>query len=346
MQKLNITILIAVLTFSRWGIASGQQDQQEFIIEQALDNLERRDTDYFDDKPLDLESIDLPVNQAIETEEIKNFIRNKEYMIDVLEFQNEDIREVIDLIELKTGLKIKVKEDVDAYVTIFLKDVEAHDALRIILDANGFAFSKEGEFIEVMTAEEFELRFGYPFGKMIQTRIINLSFINVEDTVGILNQIKSNEGKVLFNDETQTIILMDSIENLEAMQDFIKEIDVPVEEKTFELRFVEAQDILKDVQELLTDNIGRVQYDSAINQIIVTDTSAKIEEVTQFISRIDQKEKAINIQTRIIQITLNDEHLNGVDWEAIVSNFQSHKFLGLIDGNNETESNPKDLICI
>ena len=62
--------------------------------------------------------------------------------------------------------------------------------------------------------------------------------------------------------------------------------------------------------------------------MIVTDTAAKIEEVRKIVNEIDQRDRQVIIEARIAQIALNDEHLMGVDWEAIVSDYHSLSLAG------------------
>ena len=43
---------------------------------------------------------------------------------------------------------------------------------------------------------------------------------------------------------------------------------------------------------------------------------------------MDQPKVAVMVETKTLQIILNDEHRDGIDWEAIVSDYQSLPFAG------------------
>ena len=249
-------------------------------------------------------------------------------VLDSLEVRDEDIHEALNQIALESGLAIDVDEGVEGRITIYLKDVDVDDALRIILDANNLAYVREGKSVRVMRAQDFEEQFGYPFSRKIQTRMMPLLHTSFHQVEALLNQMKSETGKIFYSEAAKTLILMDAPEPLKAMADLIKELDVPVAIKTFELQHRQAKDIVKDIQGMLTSNVGRIRLDESANHIIVTDTPSHIEEIARRMEELDQPSVEILVETKVLQIILNDEHREGIDWEAIVSDFQSLKFEG------------------
>ncbi len=254
--------------------------------------------------------------------------------LEVLDVKDMDIREVLDLISLDSGFTILGREGVEGRVTIYLADVDVFDALRIILDANNLAYSQEDGVIRVMTAQAFESAFGYPFSQKIQTKIVPLRFAEASGIEALVNQMKSPTGKVMYNDVSRTLILLDAPEQLQSMTAFIQELDVPVETKTFELKYILAKDIARDVQEFLTKNVGRVSFGGQPGHLIVTDTPEKIQGIEELIRKTDQPTFEISIEAKILQIVLNDEHRDGIDWEAIVSDFHALAFEGFPQGKS------------
>ena len=133
--------------------------------------------------------------------------------------------------------------------------------------------------------------------------------------------MKSIVGKVISDDKSNTLVLMEIPEKLTAMEAFIKEIDVPIATKIFELSYAQAEDLSKKIGEALTKNVGSLKFDKRSNKIIVTDTPQKLEEITGMIQAFDERHEEVLIQAKIIQIVLSDQYKLGVDWEAIVSNY-------------------------
>ena len=259
--------------------------------------------------------------------------------IDSLDVQEMDIKEVLKRIAFQSGLEIVTDEDISARVTIYLKNVDVFDALRIILDTNNLAYSQDpapagetatgqGTTVHVMTAQNFENRFGYPFDQKVQTRVIPLAHAQPEKISALLEKMKGEAGKVIYSESTKSFILIDAPQQLQAMSDLMREMDVPVESKMFELRHTKARNIAPRVQEFLTKNVGRIQLDERETALTIEDTPQRLVDIAKRIEDLDKPAKDVFLEVKILQIILNDENRQGVDWEAIVSDYQSLPFTG------------------
>src|SRR3989338_3008812 len=80
-------------------------------------------------------------------------------VIDVLELKDMEIADVLKLISKKSGLNIVAGKNVKGKITIYLKNVEVRDALRIILESNDMAYAEEDGIIKVMGAKDYELAY-------------------------------------------------------------------------------------------------------------------------------------------------------------------------------------------
>ena len=265
-------------------------------------------------------------------------------LLDVLESKNMDIGDVLKIIAQKSGLNIVTGSNVQGKVTIYLKDIDVRDALRIILESNDLAYIEDNGVIRVMTAKDFESKYGHSFAENLQTSIIKLQHSQAADLNNVLNQMKTTKGKVIIDEQSNTLILMDAPDKLSAMQKFVKEIDVPWKTEVFDLNAAHADDIVTRVNESLTTNVGKVKFDKSANRMVVTDTAQKIEEIRKIIHDFDQKEPEVLIQTKVVQIVLNDEHKMGVDWEAIVSDYHSLNLKNKSGLANDNEK--KEKLCV
>lgn len=243
--------------------------------------------------------------------------------IAVLDLKNMDIQDFMKLISQKSGLNVVAGANVKGRITIYLKDIEIRDALRIVLEANDLAYIEEEKIIKVMTAKDFELKYGYKFGDNLQTKIVQLKYANVLDMVTVLNQMKNLSGKVIFDHKSNTLVLMDAPSKITAMMDLVAQVDVPIATEVFDLSYANAKEVAEKINESLTANVGRAKFDERSNRIVVTDTKAKLELIAKIIGAFDIKEKQVLIEAKIMQIILSDEHKMGVDWEAIVSDYHS-----------------------
>ena len=244
-------------------------------------------------------------------------------MIDVLELKDMSIADVLKLISKKSGLNIVSGKNVNGRVTIYLKNIDVRDALRIILESNDLAYIEENGIIKVMAGQEFQSIYGYKFGQTLETKIIQLKYAKAEQVVPILNQIKSQIGKVSPDTLSNSVIIVDRMEKVVLMEDMIKRMDIPVVTKVFELRYSKAEEVTKKLEGLLSKDIGKIEFDKRSNKLFVTDTDQKLAEVAKMIQAFDVKHPEVLIEAKIIQIDLNDEHKMGVDWEAIVANYHT-----------------------
>ncbi len=330
MQKFLLSFLfcfsIVFIGFPGAPAAAEQPADYNSTIENALDSVEKEITPQEDS---------LVTNSVFPTDQPTDQTKSHSDIIDVFDVNDMDIHDALKLISELSGLSITTKDEIAGNLTIYLKNINVHDALKIILDINDLAYTEDNGHILVMTAKDFESEKGYSFGQSIQAKMVTLLNLKVIDVIENLNQMKSLTGKVIYNDRNTVIILMDVPEKVKAMEAWIKEVDAPLSTEIFNLKNIKGSDVVSNIQAILTKNIGHLQFDERSNNIVVTDTQVKIKEVDKLIKSLDQDNKEIIIQAKILQIVLNEEHQQGIDWEAIVANFQSSEFAGF-DHNNKS----------
>ncbi len=244
-------------------------------------------------------------------------------ILDVLDLKNMDVLDVLKLISQKSGLNIVAGQNVKGRVTVFLKDVEVREALRIIVEAYGWAYTQDGEIIKVMTDQEYEAKYGHKFGQETQTRVRQLLFAKPTAVMAVLNEVKGKTGKIIADEKSSILILMDDAAKLEEMEMIIGRLDVPTETEVFDLGYAKAEDLSAKIAEVLTPSVGTMKFDERSNRIVVSDTAQALQKVKRIVSAFDERDEEVLIEAKIIQITLSDEHKMGIDWEAIVSDYHS-----------------------
>ncbi len=125
-------------------------------------------------------------------------------VIDEIVVKDMNIADALNLLSRKSGMNIITSKSVQGKVTVFLKRVEAKEALRTIVEMNDLAFAEEGGIFRVMTSAEYLEHYGQPFGQPLSaTRVIRLNFVPVRDVVILLAEMKSPEGKIIPNEEAK-----------------------------------------------------------------------------------------------------------------------------------------------
>ena len=246
--------------------------------------------------------------------------------IDVLDLKNIDILDVLKLISQKSGLNIVAAQNVQGRVTIYLKDIDVFEALRIIVEAYQWAYVEEGDIVKILTAADYEKKYGHKFGYEVKTTIRQLFYTDSASVVNILNQIKSDAGKIISEDKSRTLILIDEPQSLQKMQELIDQIDVPMKTEVFDVSYMNFKDVSEKIEAVLTPSFGTIKDDERSKKIIVSDTPQQLNKIRQIVEAFNEKDKQVLIEAKIIQITLSDEYKLGVDWEAVVSNYHNLDF--------------------
>ena len=207
--------------------------------------------------------------------------------LDVLDLRDMDIKDAIKFIAQRSGLNIVAGEALQGRVTVYLEKVDAKEALATILEANRLAYEEQGGMIRVITGEEYQNRYGRPFSQKTRAKLVRLKGIKATSAAALLEKIKDPFGKVVADDISGTILIEETSERLEQMEQYLSEVDRPTVARVFELRFTDAEAVAVRVGQILTPQMGSVHQDRQANKIFVTDTSEKIIEVESLLREID-----------------------------------------------------------
>lgn len=254
-----------------------------------------------------------------------------------VDFNDTDILEAIDVIAQQGGWKIDVDPAMTGKISLRLKDVPVMDAFRIVLEMSALAYSEKDGVYSIVTSHEFEQINGRKFDEEIRVKFLTLAHIDPAEALAVLQEVQPTLGRVYLRENYNDLILMGSPAEVETLTKTIKEADVQRFKMVFELTYAKAPQLSELIKPLLTKNTGRIKMDEASNKIVVTDTSVKIEEIRKLVDAQDHRDRQVQIEAKIIRIVLNDEHSTGVDWEAIVSDYQH---VDLAD--TATENSSKD----
>ena len=233
-----------------------------------------------------------------------------------LDIKGMDIVDVLKMLSTRSGMNIVMGKNVTGKVTLFLKNVDLWDAFEIILLANDLAYEKKGGIINVMTQRDYELQYGERFQDKKQGKIIQLKYSKAADISRALNQIKTNIGKIVVDEGTNTIALIDTPEKIKEMENFLRTTDLPLQARVFSLNYAQADKILPKIQESITKGVGSIKIDERTNKIAITDYPEKLDEIAKVISAFDEKTPQVVIDAQIIEINpKKDQFAMGVDWD-------------------------------
>jgi len=338
MQKFKIRkILILIGILSLFSVTGVSAQEKEVIVERELDNLENSQ-DYLinkTDSSVDTKEtqprIDIFINgiaqeettDVTQTAETKITIISSDQpiIVEKIDFQNTEIREALETIVQKSGLIMIKDPDISGEITLQLENVDVWDILKIVLEKNKLAYAYENGIIRILTAKRFKEENGYDFGGNTEARVLNIQYADIDKILKKINALKSEGGKIIVHKDTKTLVLIDSPRVLDKMMRILNDLDSPLATEVFYLRYALAKDVKKIITPQLTEDIGKIEYDSISNKVVITDTYKRILEMTKLIKGIDTRQDIL-IEARMYQLQLSEEHRSGVDWEAIVSDYQ------------------------
>jgi len=171
-----------------------------------------------------------------------------------LNFQNVDVRRLLQVIGEFTGMNMVVSDSVGGAITLILKDVPWDQALDIILQQKGLDMRKNGNVIliapreEIATKEKLEFESKAQIGDLepLRTESFQLNYIKGADVQKLLGDPKqtilSKRGSALLDPRSNILFVQDTPSRLEDVKAVIAKIDAPVRQVMIEARIVEAGD--------------------------------------------------------------------------------------------------------
>jgi type IV pilus assembly protein PilQ len=171
-----------------------------------------------------------------------------------LNFQNIEVRSVLQVIADFTGLNIITSDTVTGNLTLRLKDVPWDQAMDIITQSKGLTMRKTGNVILVAPSEEVAAKEKQTLEAIqqiddldqLRTEVFTLRYMKAEDLKTILSdpkqKILSKRGNAVIDARTNTVFVQDTAKYLEQVQAIINKADVAVKQVMIESRLVIADD--------------------------------------------------------------------------------------------------------
>ena len=194
------------------------------------------------------------------SKEILEFYEDKEYEGARVTFNFQDIpvRSVLQLIADVSNLNIVVADNVAGNLTLRLTNVPWDQALDIVLDARNLDKRENGNVIWIaptadIAAREQQLLQAMQDRKELEplaTALISVSYASAEDMQTLITEASSNSeteagllsdrGSVAIDSRTNTLMVTDTPDRIEAIQKLVLDLDRPVRQVQIDSRIVIA----------------------------------------------------------------------------------------------------------
>jgi len=175
-----------------------------------------------------------------------------------LNFQDIEVRSVLQLIADFTDLNLVASDTVSGRITLRLKNVPWDQALELILKTKGLDKRQVGNVLlvapaaEIAAREKLELENQKQISELapLRTEFIQIRYASATELFNLFSNaggsseqsILSDRGSVIVDDRTNSIILTDTADRLQEFREVIAQLDVPVRQVLIEARIVTASD--------------------------------------------------------------------------------------------------------
>jgi len=168
-----------------------------------------------------------------------------------LNFQNIEVRAVLQLIADFTGQNLVASDTVDGGITLRLQNVPWDQALDLVLKTKGLAKRQMGNVLLVAPAEEIAAREKIELEAVKQveelapllSEYVQLRYAKATDIASLLTAesgLMSSRGTAVVDERTNTLLMKDTGDNLEKIREAITILDIPVRQVLIEARIVIA----------------------------------------------------------------------------------------------------------
>ena len=171
-----------------------------------------------------------------------------------LNFQDIEVRSVLQLIADFTGLNVVVSDSVRGNLTLRLKNVPWDQALDIILKTKGLGMRQTGNVLliapteEIAAREKLELESRKQVQELapLRSEFIQVNYARASDIAALLkaqgNSLLSERGSVTIDPRTNMLLVQETDAKLVEVRNLVRRLDIPVKQVQIESRIVIASD--------------------------------------------------------------------------------------------------------
>jgi type IV pilus assembly protein PilQ len=171
-----------------------------------------------------------------------------------LNFQDIEVRSVLQLIADFTSINVVVSDTVSGSLTLRLKNVPWDQALDIILKTKGLGKRQNGNVMLVAPSEEIAAREKLELEAQAQiqeleplySEFVQINYAKASDIAGLLiseqTTLLSDRGKATVDERTNTLLVQDTAKKLIDIRKLVARLDIPVRQVLIESRIVIAND--------------------------------------------------------------------------------------------------------
>ncbi|OGX08192.1 MAG: hypothetical protein A2Z88_03370 [Omnitrophica WOR_2 bacterium GWA2_47_8] len=232
-----------------------------------------------------------------------------------LDVREMNVIDVIKFLSIKGNFNLVTGGAIEGRVTLYLKNVTIRDAMDIILISNDLAYYVERGIIHVLTETDYQAMFGKRFNDKLEVAIFHLDYAKPSYALATLENLKSSLGKIVIDEDTGSVVMIDTKQALEEMKQALLTIEKPAEVVVYSIQFAKAEIVAEKLRARIDTNaVGSITTDERSNKLIVRAQPGRRKEVEEMIKSLDVPTKEVLIEVKVFQVILKPQFDFGIDW--------------------------------
>jgi type II secretory pathway component GspD/PulD (secretin) len=262
-----------------------------------------------------------------------------------LDLRDINVIDVFKFLAVQGNLNIVTSKNVQGRSTLLLRDVKIKDALDILALSNQLAYETRNNILYIMTEDEYAVTHGKNFNDKKKIAIRMLKTAKPSYALATLQGVQSSIGKVIIDEDTGTIVMIDIPEKLIQMNSILDNVEKNLQTKVIKLQFAKADDVAAQLKpQIEGKGVGTVIADMRSNQIVLSAYPDRLEGAVKLVEALDKQTKGVLIEARILQLTLSPKFEFGIDWSKKfpVNNANNFKLTSLFNNTQVTDPTAAD----
>ncbi|MBI4847034.1 MAG: type II secretion system secretin GspD [Nitrospirae bacterium] len=241
------------------------------------------------------------------------FAKPREENYIILNFDNADLRDVINTVSSITKENFIISPGMNAQITIHsAKKIPVSEVMNVfesVLEVNGMSLVKSGDFYKIVQGasakqKAIEIKKGNESGEVtpvdrIITQIVAVEYVPVSEVTTVLTPLLSQFGSIIPNPRNSILIVNDMQSNIKRLLSVLNEIDVNVFKDTrmllFQPKYSDVTTISNDLTDLLNalnltkEGVSLVPLDRINSLIVFAPSPSLLQAVEGWIKKLDEE---------------------------------------------------------
>ncbi len=232
------------------------------------------------------------------------------------DFRDAEVKDALLALAKVAGVNMVVDDSVTGTISVSFENLTFDQALGYIITMRGLGQIKLGNNIVVAKRNILEENFG-----LLETRRFELKYIDLDKAKETVNFLIPEGNRIVADKSSRAIIVKGRQEELNQVEEMLKEIDCPLEVKTFYLSnnlYREEEDLenIKNLLKIVVPEEERLGFDAGQKAIVVKGTPEEIEAASRLLNNLDRKRPQIMVDVKLVEIDRQKVKDLGFTWEV------------------------------